>query len=451
MSKKKQSRERAEEMFLALANPKLTPDEVRNLAWETGFQKRPHRKIEPLAFAALLLSNSVNGDPSYNDLAGQTEALEGSSVSRQGVWKRVNAGCVRFFQAILARAIMGKLPGSLTHATESCTQYRRVLVQDSTVVRLPVRLFDAFSGVANADSRVCNARIQVVYDLAATEFVAFSVDPYSKNDHKAACELELQEGDLALRDRGYLSGDEIQRHLDMGADCIYRHKSTTVYLNPETGDPIDLLAILERDGNIDTDVLLNNSQKTPVRLVAAPVNEETANLRRMKLKKEARGHKPSAKLLRLMSWTIFITTIPRCTTSFRDLLAIYGLRWRIETIFKAWKSNMNFATIHDVSEKQLKVLFAARMAMIVMWSHIVFRPALERIRTQYGGELSMLKTTRYLMLNPQKVSTIMVALLETTGRSPELNALARYCTYDKRKRLNFNQIQDRVFKDWGLS
>ncbi len=443
--------ERAEEMFLALGNPRLAPDEIRDLAWTTGFQKRAPRKIEPLAFASLLLCESVNGSPSYNDLAARTEVTGGEAVSRQGVWKRVSNECVLFLQAILARAIMGRLPRSLAGEYSSCGRYKRVLVQDSTVVRLPLRLFAAFSGVANASSSVCNARIQVVYDLVAAEFVAFSLDPYSKNDLKAAPELELREGDLVLRDRGYLCCDEIQRHVDRGADCVYRHKHKTAYIDPATGEPVDLIARLDRDGSIDMDVQLNNKEKTPVRLVAAPVEEETANLRRMKLKKEARGHAPSAQLLHLMSWTIFITTIPRSAASFSDLLAIYGLRWRIESIFKAWKSHMDFARIHDVSEQQLHVLLAARMTAIVIWTHIVFRPARERVRKDYAAELSLMKTTKYLARNPERVSAIVIALRQTTGPERVLSALARYCTYDKRKRLNFNQIQDRIFKSLGLS
>ena len=409
------------------------------------------RKIDPLAFVSLLLGESVKGTPSYNDLAARAEAVGGPSVSRQAIWKKVNERCVRFLQAILARVIIAKLPGTLDDTRRSCGRYKRVLVQDSTVLRLPLWLFEQFSGVANAHCRVCNARIQVVYDLVAAEFVSFSVDPYTKNDLKAAPELELREGDLVLRDRGYLICDEIQRHVDAGADCIYRHKHKTIYVDPQTGDEIDLGARLDRDGSIDMDVLLNNEAKTPVRLVAVPVAEETANLRRMKLKKEAKGHAPSAQLLHLMSWTIFITTVPRSRASFRELLATYGLRWRIETIFKAWKSNMNFADMHNVSENQLHVLLTARLTMIVVCSHIVYRPACRRIRDDYGRELSMMKVTNYLVQNQERIPAILTALRDATGREPVLAALARYCTYDSRKRPNFHQMQECVFESWALS
>jgi len=106
--------------------------------------------------------------------------------------------------------------------------YRRVLVQDSTIVKLPTWLFPRFSGVSNQTSSVCNARIQAVFDLISARLLDFSIDSYTRNDIAAAPDLGLREGDLVLRDRGYLSAAEIQRHLEAGADFIYRHKSGSI-------------------------------------------------------------------------------------------------------------------------------------------------------------------------------------------------------------------------------
>ena len=359
--------------------------------------------------------------------------------------------CVEFLKAILARALSHRFTEARNASVQPSGRYRRVLVQDSTVVQLPVRLFETYSGVSNAHAKVCNARIQAVYELIEGAFASFTVDPYSKNDLTSAPELQLLPGDLVLRDRGYLTCDEIQRHLDVGADCIYRHKSTTVYLDPETGNPIDLLATLRTQGNMDMTVNLNNDSRTPVRLVAVPVAEEVANLRRMKLKKETRGHAPSAKLLQLMSWTIFITTIPKEEASFRQLLDIYGLRWRIETVFKAWKSNLRLAFIHNVSDSQLRALMIARMTMIVLCVNCVFHNAESRIAEHYGRHLSLLKATKYLARNTRRIAEAVEVLCTTTGKHPLLDRLARYCTYDQRQRENFNQKWQRLRDGWMLS
>ncbi|MCX6872472.1 MAG: transposase [Verrucomicrobia bacterium] len=87
--------------------------------------------------------------------------------------------------------------------------YRRVLAQDSTVLKLPLALFPEFSGVSNGSSSVCSARIQAVCDLLSGQLIGFPIDPYSKNDLTAAPELEIREGDLVLRDRGYLTAAEM--------------------------------------------------------------------------------------------------------------------------------------------------------------------------------------------------------------------------------------------------
>ena len=68
-----------------------------------------------------------------------------------------------------------------------------------------------------------------------------------------------------------------------------------------------------------------------------------------------------------MAWTIFITTIPVEQADFHKIFMIYGLRWRIEIIFKSWKSHMQFAKLHNVSENQLRVILTARFIMIVIY------------------------------------------------------------------------------------
>lgn len=239
--------------------------------------------------------------------------------------------CIDYFKLVLASVILGKARKYLREGEFSKCNFKRVLIQDSTIIRLPKRLFDSFSGVSNAYTTVCHARIQGVYDLLSGRFISFTINPYSKNDQASAPDMEIQKDDLTLRDRGYLSVDEIKRHLLYGAHCIYRYKTKMQLLNYETEKTIDLLSMLKKEGSIDISVKLNDNEKTVVRLVAKPVDQETADNRRMKAKKEMKGHRPSEQFLQLQSWTIFITTIPSDQANFDTILEIYGLRWRIET------------------------------------------------------------------------------------------------------------------------
>ena len=206
------------------------------------------------------------------------------------MWKKVNSFCLNYFKKVLELLILNKVGKTeILNLRESCF-YKRILVQDSTIIQLPEKLFDFFSGVANQSTKLCNARIQGVYDILNEQFISFSIDKYSKNDLEAASELVLEQGDLSLPNRGYLINDEIQRHINVGADSIYRYKNKMHLLDTITEKPLNLLALLEEKTSLDLMVKLNNKDKTVVRLVAFSVSEEIANKRRMKAKKEKKRH-----------------------------------------------------------------------------------------------------------------------------------------------------------------
>lgn len=330
----------------------------------------------------------------------------------------------------------GNRPGFLA-------SHRRILVQDSTILKLPAWLFESFSGVANAHTTVCNARIQAVYDLMSLSFVHFSVDTYSRNDLAAAPALQLEAGDLVLRDRGYLTNGEIERHLQAGAHCIYRHKTVTTYLNPATLQSLSLLKLLQKRRHLDLSVMLNNEQCTVVRLVAVPVDEATAALRRMKAKKETRGHNPSKDVLALMGWTIFFTTIAPTQASFKSLLAIYGLRWRIEIILKSWKSHLSFTSLHRVSKIQLHVLPSARLLVITALTNTLYILCHQQLLLRSQRQLSLLKFLNFLVKNPARIPSLCRIVLCALPDQHALNSLLKFCCYDKRNRPNFSIIFDR--------
>lgn len=431
--------------FLTIGQTIFAEDYLLDLAKSSGFLKRTPRKIDASALLASLCAECLTGSPSYNDLAASLEANQpDSGPSRQAVALRLGESFETFIEHLLGDVIAHRLARDDTHP-EALAQrfcgYQRVLVQDSTVIQLPGHLFAEFSGVSNGQSSVCNARIQATYDLIPSRLVGFSIDPYSKNDLAAAPELPLQKGDLVLRDRGYLTADEVCRHRAAGADCIYRHKTGTIYLDPQTLEPIDLRSLLRSRQRLDLQVLLNNPSHTPVRLLAAPVDEETANLRRMKAKRENKGHNPSKAVLELMSWTIFITTISDALADFTWILAIYGLRWRIEVIFKAWKSHMSFHLLHRVSKRQLMILLKARLLLITCATNILHGPLAAVLRRSYQRRLSLLKFMRYLSGGQVNFLRALRSLLIVDIHAQTFHkALVRYCCYDKRKRQNYCDV-----------
>ena len=424
--------------FISTAIESLDPKEIEHLAIESGFQIRAPRKIKPYDLLHLYCLESINAAPSFNDIAGALNDSNGEAPSRQAVGKRINKQFTEFLQKILTRI----MEENINKKAGFSANFSRVIVQDSTIIKLPSRLFEEFSGVSNAHAKVCNARIQGSYDLVQKRFIDFAIDPYSKNDLDAASDLEIREGDLILRDRGYQKMDEIRRERNSKAFSIHRHQMNRFYRSPLTDELIDLAKELKKNGFIDMNVCLNDKERTPVRLVTAPVDEQTANTRRRKIKKEIKGHNPSKKLLFLMSWTIFITNLARDKFTFKDILNLYGLRWRIESIFKTWKSNMSFTLIHNVSSHQLRAMIIARLITIVITMHCVYAPCSKYIARTTNSYLSIMKLMRYIQVKKERLLSLLSSIAK--GVEESVPVLQRYCTYDKRMRCNFAQMEEQI-------
>ncbi len=414
------------------------------LARQTGFIERSPRKITPAALLGAICRLCTGTSPSCNDLAAHIARDTLREPSRQAVHLRLKAAFEQFVEKLLAR-IIARRCAPRGHDGGICgvfREYRRVIVQDSTVIQLPDHLYAHFSGVRNAHRSSCGARIQAVYDLISGCLLHFSIDAYSRNDRAAAPALQLREGDLVLRDRGYLTIDELRRHRQAAADCIYRHQSGWLYYDARTLEPLDLPALLRARGCLDREVLL--SDRTRVRLVAAPVDEQTANLRRMRAKQQTKGRNPSKAVLFLMGWTIFITTVPAERADFAALLGLYGLRWRIEIIFKAWKSQARFDHLHRLSRRQVLILLKVRLLLLAACANLLHAELASRLWRGFGRRLSLLKFMRHLCGGVDRIFEALECLRpQAPGHETFLRYLARYCCYEKRrKRRNYEEIWD---------
>jgi len=410
---------------------------INVLSVQTGFIKRC-RQIKAVEFLVYMITESIRGCVSCNDLASVIEAETGTAASRQAYHQKMGAACLLFFETLSA-IIMNSKASAVIHS--KFRRFKRILVQDSTVIKLPSRLMAVFSGVKNAHTQVCNARIQSVFDLLGGSFIQWSIDAYRKNDIAAASELRIEAGDLVLRDRGYFLVAEFERIIRAGADFISRYKHKPAFFDPQTGQEIDLCRLLDTKRTVDQKILIGKDGKTEVRLIAIEVSQETAGRRRQKAKRDYNGHNPGKEVLFLMGWTIFITSLTSSEITIDDFMELYGLRWKIETIFKTWKSHMNFDKIHVVGEIQLRLLLIARFIAITLFYEKIYAPLQQRVYQESKKILSLMKLMRYISRN---LRTIPRLLNVVCGSIKHLKIIERYCTYDRRKRPNFIEKETKI-------
>jgi hypothetical protein len=315
--------------------------DLEALACQSGFRQRLPRKIPIPSFALALVALAAETVLSLERIATVISVAAKTSYSKQALHERLGQP-LQDFLAQIATALFDQV-GLPVKNQGWFRSFQRVLLHDSTVLALPEHLAAVFPGASNGRKRrYASLKIQFVCDLLSAKALHLSLSGYTRNDQAAAPDILqlLRPGDLILRDLGYFVLHVLEQIQLLGAFFLSRYRHGVNVYDPQTLQPLDLAKLLRPGQGLDRQVLLGN-EKLAVRLVARPVPEAVANRRRHQAKTQRdRRSSPSAQHLFLMSWNIFVTNVPRSLWPAQALQPIYRLRWRIEIIFKAWKSHL---------------------------------------------------------------------------------------------------------------
>lgn len=106
---------------------------------------------------------------------------------------------------------------------------------------------------------------------------------------------------------------------------------------------------------------------------------------------------------------------------------------------------MGFDKVHNVSQNQLSVIIMARFIMVIICTQFIFKPCRTIVKSTWNKDLSLMKTTHYLIRHPNKLVQIIADLSAFPEKPSEtIKIMARYCSYDKRKRSNYQQDLEMV-------
>ncbi len=343
------------------------------MARRTGFLKRL-RKIKPFLFLHALAVAAFGAAPSFRSIALTLSLLSSQTITKQAIAKKMDYECIHFLRSAVFALIQRLSTFHNLRQTEVFQPFRRVLIQDSTQIRLAKHLANHFPGPANQNRKDGAAlKIQAVYDLLGESFSYFRLSGFTRTDQMASADiLSIAEpGDLVLRDLGYFSTQIFQRLLDRGVHFLSRLRQNVSISDPQTSKPIDLLKILRRYGRFDQEILLSAEHRVLLRLVALPLPEQVANERRRKAKNNRdKRRNPSKHHLDLLGWNIFVTSVDSHTWSPETVEQVYRVRWRIEIIFKSWKSHFNIANTPTGSAIQVEVLIWAKLFAICLFQRL---------------------------------------------------------------------------------
>lgn len=405
------------------------------LARQSGFLKRKPRKVVMPDFLLALVSLAAEATLSLERIASVISLVAHKSYSKQALSKRLNSSVERFLARVAANLFANLSDGPRSQGLFG--HFRRVLLHDSTVQALPEKLAGPFPGGRNqCPQKRASLKIQFVADILNATLVQCSLSGYTRNDQAASADiLEVaRPGDLIMRDLGYFCLLVMNMIASMGAFFLSRYKHGVKVCDLEKR-PLDLARELRTYGRLDREVLLGSNYE-PARLVATPVPDAVANERRRKARANHDGrYQPSKESLFLMGWNIFITNVSRQTWPAKSLLSLYRLRWRIEMVFKAWKSHLGFREFNARSESLLRLSVMVKLLFCVLVHH--FCDALELLG-EGQQHVSLLRLARII---GQCACLFAVAVLDITPNQWLEHQLKHHLYYEKREdRRNYFEL-----------
>lgn len=406
---------------------------LTELARQTGFCRRKARKLSPRLFLLSCVFQALQPSTSLRLQAMLVGLFGGFTLSKQGFGKRLNERSSAFLQACIATLLAKparKQLGALRNAA-----FGRVLLQDSTCVTLPASEAGRFPGPANQSSRAqAGLRLQLIYDLLEERLVDCRLTPFTRNDQAAASDIVplLRAEDLVVRDLGYFAQKALAEIAQMKAFFLTRWRYGSHLREVDGGAPIDLLARLPKNRPFEMDVLLSDGQA--VRLLAFPLPEAVANERRRKARADRdKRLRHDEQYYKLLGWTLLLTNAPKARLPLRMAAAVYRLRWRIEIIFKAWKSHLGLLHASKASGAQMLALVLGLLLFCVLLHESM--PA----EADASPSFSLLKVAQFMALY---LLPAALAFLSADELAARLHAqLFYHGCYEKRARKNHFQLK----------
>jgi hypothetical protein len=409
--------------------------DAESLARQSGFLKRKPRKIPMTDFLLALVALAAEAVLSLERITAVIGLVAQVPYSKQALSKRLSAHVESFLARVAAAFFANLSDGARTQGL--FRSFRRVLLHDSTVQALPDHLANLFPGSSNQrKKRRASLKIQFVADLLEGTLVQSSLSGFTRNDQAAAPDIlaVAQCGDLIIRDLGYFALPVMAAIELKGGYFLSRYKHG-VRVYDLQGQPLDLVQELKTHGCFDREVLLG-AEHVRARLVARPVPEALANERRRKARANHDGrYQPVREHLVLMGWNIFVTNVGRKVWPPQYLGPLYRLRWRIEMIFKSWKSHLGLRQFNARSASLLRLSVMTKLLFCVLVYR--FCNALE-LMGDGQNHVSLLRLARIL---GHCAALFAAAVLQMTPAQWLEHYLTHHLFYEKRKdRKNYFEL-----------
>lgn len=404
---------------------------INNLARFCGFMIRSKGKITAVNLILGFMKMASKGLKTYEDWASETAVLCGRSLSKQAIEERMNSKTEDMLRLVFEQKLNSLLSDSNVEKSNCPSEkFKSIKIDDSTIINLPVTVSEFFPGNVSRGAKKSQAKIHALYNFTNNTFSFLNLYSFRENDQSLSGNVVpyLEPGELILRDLGFQVLAVQKQFIEKGIYFISKKKFGTKIFDITTGAEIKLLNHLRKKGWFDKEVLVGKTEKVKMRLVISSFSEAKTEQRRRKAKKDRdRRCNHSLEYYELLGYSVLITNIPSDKCCRKEIGQLYGLRWRIETIFKSWKSHLS---LEKIIPQKCKNIHRIKCSIYLMLLYIIlFQMAwlncCVKGNKKGSNNLSLLKLAKFFT---QHLCTIL-----DPNRKEILNKqLLKQCNYEKR-------------------
>jgi len=432
---------------------KLSKLEIEEGSKATKFIKRKDGKIDGEAYLVGFFMMLLSGGNTLLHWSLQIcKLIDGLTLSEQGLERKLSFRHELFAKWLLIKSLQTQLRGCFDEEgilefkkeAELLNCFNRVLLQDSTCINVPKNLAPYFPSSYTKKREAATARIQLTTDLLSDTYEDYSLGSFCDNDGKASKDILaiVKPRDLVLRDKGYWSLDVFKELDEKGCYYLSRLKYGVNLYDFGTKKELNLAKILNKaskkgQNTVDKQILLGAKHQLSARLIAIRLPQEVADERRRKAKADRHSKtNHSQDYYERLDWCIFVTNIPEEILTAEQVAKVYRFRWKIEIIFKVWKSKFDFDKMFDkpsMSPSRAIITFFLLLTWLTLFFVNLYSYFLIKIYQKTKRFISIFKFADFLIIFMQD-SIKREQLLENPDDFIDL--VASSCLYDKRKRQN---------------
>ena len=326
------TREQATPVSSSLATV-LPQDAIEAKAAAFGVVKR-RRKIQvyPLVLA-VVLAYQVGATRSISTIRRSFKRLTGLELTRNAFYKRFTPPLAKLLRDLVVSA-MEAASGSVGIPAGVLSQFRELMLIDSTVLRLHEHLAKSFGGCRTNHSKAA-AKLHVVYCVQKATASEVKLTAEKVNDRRPWTRIgKWVGGSLLLFDLGYFGFQLFDRIEQNGGAFISRLKSNA---------NVRIVALNRKHrGQSRSVVGLGLREVLPyLQREALDVMVEVSFLRRVyggKRSRDSRTFRVVAVLdQKTGRYHTYMTNLSPEALSAQDVARTYALRWQVEILFKALK------------------------------------------------------------------------------------------------------------------